>query len=419
MLTERLSGQRLEEPRSQPGGGHPPGSKPTLGGTASGLRIMVLNYEFPPVGGGGGRIAADFCRHLVKLGHRVLVQTSWHPSLPRREERDGYEIVRHLAGRRRLHTCSVPEMAAYLALTWLPTWRTTLAWRPQVLQVHFAVPTGVLGWLMARGTGLPYVLSAHLGDVPGGVPEQTEHLFRWLKPFTRPIWRSAAAVTAPARHIKVLAERHYGVPVSVLPNGIDLEQFPCRPAPPGEPLRLIFVGRLSIQKNPLLLLQALGLLRDLPWRLDILGDGPLRPAAEALARELGLAPRVVFHGWVRPEAVPTAMCRSDVLVLPSLAEGLPLVGVQALAAGLAIVGSNVGGIADVIRPGQNGLLVPVNDAAALAAALRQVLDRRVAAAWKQGSRDLAPAFDLQAAARLLEDLLKKAAAQGRCYASLC
>lgn len=371
---------------------------------------MVLNYEFPPVGGGGGRIAADFCRELARRGYTVLVQTSGHGSLPRRESRDGYEIVRHAAGRRRLHTCSVPEMAAYLGLTLLPTLRRVLNWKPQVLHVHFAVPTGVLGWLIHQITGLPYLLSAHLGDVPGGVPEQTDHLFRWLTPLTRPIWRAAAVVTTPASHIRWLAQQAYGVPVTVLPNGIDLDLYPGQPQPPAAPIRLILAGRLSIQKNPLFLLQVLAGLQDLPWRLDVVGDGPLRWACQGLAAKLGLTPRLHFHGWVRPEQVREIMCQSDVLVLPSLAEGLPLVGVQALGAGLAIVGSQVGGITDVVQSGRNGYLVPVNDRQAWTQALRAVMDPGMVAGMKRQSRRLAHAFDLQEISGRLEVLLAQSAA---------
>ena len=234
------------------------------------MRILVLNYEFPPVGGGGGRIAADFCRYLAAFGHEVQVHTSGHASLPAREIRDGYTIIRSFALRQRLHTCTVPEMAAYLSLTLVPTLKHVYTFKPDVIHVHFAVPTGVLAWLIHRITGIPYVLSVYLGDVPGGVPEQTDHLFKWLKPLTTPIWKAAAAVIAPATHIRRLALEHYGLAAAIIPNGIDLAAAVASPAVPSDPVRLIFAGRLSIQKNPLFLLEALSRLKQLPWRLDIL-----------------------------------------------------------------------------------------------------------------------------------------------------
>ena len=176
------------------------------------MRILVLNYEFPPLGGGGGQIAADFCRYLASFGDEVQVHTSRHHSLPAREARDGYTIIRSFALRRRLHTCTVPEMAAYLVPTLVPTLKHVYAWKPDVIHVHFAVPTGVIAWVIHQLTGIPYVLSVYLGDVPGGVPEQTDHLFKWIKPLTTPIWKAAAAVIAPATHIRHLAQQHYDVP---------------------------------------------------------------------------------------------------------------------------------------------------------------------------------------------------------------
>ena len=100
---------------------------------------------------------------------------------------------------------TVPEMAAYLLLTLVPTLNHVYTWKPNIIHVHFAVPTGVIAWIIHQLTGIPYVLSVYLGDVPGGVPEQTDHLFKWIKPLTIPIWKAAAAVIAPATHIRHLA----------------------------------------------------------------------------------------------------------------------------------------------------------------------------------------------------------------------
>jgi glycosyltransferase involved in cell wall biosynthesis len=373
------------------------------------MRILVLNYEFPPIGGGGGQISADFCRYLASFGDEVQVHTSRHPTLPYREVRDGYTIVRSFAFRRRLHTCTVPEMAAYLALTLVPTLKHVYAWKPDVIHAHFAVPTGVIAWAIHQLTGIPYVLSVYLGDVPGGVPEQTEHLFKWIKPLTIPIWKAAVAVIAPASHIRHLAERHYDISPVIIPNGIDPADMVTSPAAPAIPVRLIFAGRLSIQKNPLFLLESLNEIKQLPWRLDVFGDGPLKRASQNLAEKCGLTSKVFFHGWVTSEQVQTAMQDSDILVLPSLSEGLPVVGMQALAAGLAILGSDVGGISDVVQPGQNGFLIPVNDSEAFAEKLTLMLDPEILAGMKQASCQLAESFGLAVLSRRLQAILASAA----------
>jgi glycosyltransferase involved in cell wall biosynthesis len=127
---------------------------------------------------------------------------------------------------------------------------------------------------------------------------------------------------------------------------------------------------------------------------------------ENLVTELDLTSKVFFHGWVTPEELQSLMQASDILVLPSLSEGMPLVGVLALALGLAILGSQVGGISDLVEPGQNGFLVPVNDTLAFADRLEFMLDHEVLAEMKLTSRRLAQNFDLTHIARRLEKMLE-------------
>jgi glycosyltransferase involved in cell wall biosynthesis len=370
------------------------------------MRILVLNYEFPPIGGGGGQVAADLCRYLARFGHDIRVQTSRVRGLPAKEVRDGYVIYRTWSGRRQAHTCTVPEMGGFLAANLIPALRHAFAWRPQVIHVHFAVPTGVLAWIIRRVIGIPYVLSAHLGDVPGGVPTQTDHLFRWLKPFTVPIWRDAASVTAPSGYVAELAWHAYGLAVTTVPNGVEMDSLHPLPPMVHTPTRLVFAGRFNPQKNLIFLLEVLEKVRDLDWRLDLVGDGPLRSELETLSRRLGLAGRVHFYGWVAPEAAITIMRQSDILVLPSLSEGLPLVGVQALGLGLALATSDHRSLKDLVQDGVNGFTCPVDDAEAFARRLRDLLTApHLLLAMKRASRELAPRFEAGRVARQLEALL--------------
>ncbi|MEI7963241.1 MAG: glycosyltransferase family 4 protein, partial [Verrucomicrobiota bacterium] len=231
------------------------------------MRILILNYEHPPIGGGGGRLAAKVGSGLVRRGHQVRVLTAGMKHLPVESMEQGMEVRRLRALRCREDTCSVPEMAAWVAVAITAVLGEIRRWKPDVLHVHFAVPTGAVALVASKVTGVPYVLTAHLGDVPGGVPEQTGNLFRWIQPFTVPIWRGAAATTAVSSFVAGLAQRAYGAD-GILPrvilNGIELPQSPSLEV--HHPPRLLMVGRMSLQKNPLLAIRSLALLRELPWR---------------------------------------------------------------------------------------------------------------------------------------------------------
>lgn len=373
------------------------------------MKILVLCYEYPPVGGGGGRIAATVAEGLATLGHEVKYLTgnvSARHNLPAKELRNGVEVLRVGSPRRSPDTCRVHEMAFYVAWALLPALALVRNFRPDVIHAHFAVPTGALAWAVSKITGVPYVLTAHLGDVPGGVPEQTDRLFRWIKPLTHPIWNGAASVTAVSSFVFRLARDAYGRDVSIVPNGI--AATPTVHESAETPPRLLFVGRVSIQKNLRLALDALAKIQDLDWSASIVGDGPLRQEAQAFVKSAGLGERVTFHGWMAPGELAALRKKCKVLLLPSLSEGLPVAAVEALADGLAIIGTDIPGLADVVEHLGNGFLC-APDASTYAAAIRQTLeDKELLESFRIRSAKKAMAFSLDRVVAKYEAVLQEA-----------
>ena len=369
------------------------------------VKILLLCYEYPPVGGGGGRVAAQIAAKLALRGHQIRVVTAGMDHLPRREVRDRVEILRPRSFRRREDTCTVPEMGLYVATNLLPVLREARRWRPDVIHAHFAVPTGPVALATGLLTGVPYVLTAHLGDVPGGVPEQTDHLFRRLGPFIGPIWRKAQAVTAVSRFVADLAAKAYGVHPMVIHNGVQPVAFVGLEI--HSPCRIVMAGRLSIQKNPLLAIAALALIKETDWSLDVIGDGPLRIEMEAAAQRLGVAGRVLLHGWLSESDVARVMARSDILLMTSLHEGLPMVAIEALQWGLAIVGSQIGGLRDVVDEGRNGFLCE-QTATGFADKLKTLVTTpTLLEQMRRASREKAAEFDLEKIVSAYEGVLQE------------
>jgi len=202
------------------------------------VKILVLNYEYPPVGGGGGRLTMKLCEAFVARGHVVRVVTAGVGSLAGRETRGGVGILRPQSFRRRRDTCTVPEMGLYLATSLPAALHEARRWKPDVVHAHFVVPTGLLALALRRLAGAP----------------------------ARAVWRGAAARTAVSSFVASLAEQSLGPRPEVILNGIPPVSAPA-PRPPGPP-KILMAGRLSIQKNPLLAIEALGRLCDLPWALE-------------------------------------------------------------------------------------------------------------------------------------------------------
>ncbi len=359
------------------------------------MRILVLIYEFPPVGGGGGRVAEDICRGLAKRGHELLILTSHYKGLPYLERRDGMTIRRIPVGRRVPFKAHFVDMLGYVLVGFFAGVVNILRWKPDVMHVHFAVPSGALALPLAILTKVPYVLTAHLGDVPGGVPDKTERWFRWIFPLTPPIWKSASRVFGVSEFTRQLAKESYGIDGKVIPNGVDLELLNPGEIALNQPPLILFAGRFVTQKNPVQVVRALAGLRHLAWNCVMVGDGPLRAAVEAEIERQQLGERFTLTGWVTPDDVIEWFRQSDILFMPSLSEGLPVVGVQALAMGLAIIASRVGGFIDLVVPDRNGFLLDNHSQTTGVAALKGLLSEpQKLLAFRQFSRQHAHKFDI-------------------------
>jgi len=196
--------------------------------------------------------------------------------------------------------------------------------------------------------------------------------------------------------------------LAVIPNAVDLQRF-ARPreVEPGK-LTVLFIGRLTRQKGVDVLLRAA---RELSGRIDarfvVVGDGPDRMQLQHLATEFGLR-NVEFTG--PSQRVPELLAEADVLVLPSRWEGMPNVVLEALAARCPVVGTDVVGTRDLIRDGENGLLVPPDDHGALSAAIERVLrepslGKSLAERGYQTARRHSTCLMIEAHERLYWDLL--------------
>ncbi len=380
------------------------------------MKIAVICYEYPPIGGGGGRAARDVSRRLAELEHEVRVYTSALRFGTGSTAENGVTVRRFFSFRTRAFRCSVPEMAGYLFGAFIPTLQDFRRWRPDVVHCHFAVPSGALAWALHKFTAVPYIITAQLGDVPGAMGDRTQLLFSLLNPFIAPIWRDAADLTACSSFTGKLAEKAYGRKVHTVFNGIDLNENPPEIQPPNTERSFVYVGRFDPQKNLPMLLEALGGLPDeLPWRLEMIGDGPERERIREQIRKFNLGDRVHLHGWVAPEEARRRLSDCEVFVMASHQEGLPLAALEALRSGLAVVGSSIGGLADVLIDGRNGLSFQTGDIPSLQVALEKMIrNPSDMLAMRKQSLTLASRFDIRSVTdRYMEILTNAASTHGR------
>jgi glycosyltransferase involved in cell wall biosynthesis len=225
---------------------------------------------------------------------------------------------------------------------------------------------------VALAARLPVIFHLHGGGFFDFYRDRCGPLRRWLVRFLLSrVDRIVTLSEAGARRIAGIT----GNPrVSVIPNMVDVRAFRSTPSPKGGGAELLFLGRLDATKGVDELLQAAAKLRRrFPrLRLVLAGVGDVR-AIEARAAALGIGEAVEFPGWVVGERKQALLERASVFVLPSYVENMPVSVLEAMAAGLPVVATNVGAIPEVVEDGVTGMLAPPGDADALARAIESIL----------------------------------------------
>ena|SRR5215211_2130 len=337
------------------------------------MRILLLNSEYPPVGGGAGNASAHIAAQLEKMGHIVTVVTSRFGRLPHREQNGRVTIYRVPGLRRRQDRSNPLEQIVFILSASVLSLIRVPRLKPQATLAFFGVPSGAVAWLIKNLYQVPYVISLRGGDVPGFRPYDFRVYHKLVSPFLRHIWKHAAAVVANSEGLRRLAnafDPRFDIPI--IPNGVELESYKVAERNWSQS-RLLSVGRIVHQKGLDLAMRALGGLKELNWEWRIAGDGPQMHMLESLARELGIGERVIFLGWQSREQLMECYKQANVFLFPSRHEGMPNALLEAMASGLPVIASCIAGNEELVIDHETGYLVPSEDIEALHIALKKIL----------------------------------------------
>lgn len=314
------------------------------------MKILCSTYEYPPIGGGGAQVAHPLAAYLLSHGHEIDVVTSGMSDLQTCNTMDGVEVHRVRCIRRFRHYATTPELFTYI---W-PAYRRSLELHKarafDINHTHFAMPSGVASYLLFRKTGLPYVTTIHGSDVPGYNPDRFR-VSHWL---AHPLWRriilNSVKVISASEFLKRLIQKHIDVPVDIIQNGYSPDSTIGEM--PEKKNRILVVTRIFQRKGLQHFIDALVDFKH-DWEIVIAGDGPYLPTLKAQALRLGL--NISFTGFIQGRELLDLYATSKVFVFPSLQENFPVVLLEAMQAGCAIITTNVDGCAEVI--GDAGIVV--------------------------------------------------------------
>ncbi|MEQ1868682.1 MAG: glycosyltransferase family 4 protein [Vicinamibacterales bacterium] len=344
------------------------------------MRILHWTESFWPRIGGAERFVQLLSTEQRRRGHKVLVISDTAESLPPEDSLDDVAIERlpfqaALASR---------ELSNVVGLAREITARIRL-WKPDLVHLHTSQPGAFYFLRMQKALKLPTVYTTN--DPQGTVDDAS--------PLLAEIFEAVQAIVAisPFMLRDVIARAPAAAAKSrCIVYGLPWPEEPVVASPSGPPT-ILAVGRVTPSKGFDVLVRAMHLLRRTrpDARLVVAGDGDARPELERLVGELDLWNHVRFDGWASPESVRRGIDSATVIAVPSRwQEPFGLVALEAMQRGRPVVASNVGGLAEVVRDSDTGILVPPEDEAALAAALERVLaDRALAAAL--GGRGLSVA----------------------------
>jgi len=276
-----------------------------------------------------------------------------------------------------------------------------------ILHNHIAESSASVAMFASQLSGVPYSMTVH-------GPGIFYHPLRWALP--EKIRRSAftACITHFCRsQCMVFAPPADWAKLHVVRCAMGRDFIDAAPAPIPDSPRLVFVGRLCAEKGLPVLVEAVARLVEQGGRceLALVGDGPLRADIERIIRDRGLKASIRLLGWKSSGEVRAELENSRALVLPSFAEGLPVVIMEALALGRPVVTTTIAGVPELVRNGENGWLVPAGSVADLVLALRDVISAdpaRLTQMGRLGSARVAEAHRLEREVDKLEDLFQHA-----------
>ena len=330
---------------------------------------LLINYEYPPLGGGAATASKNLALALNRRGNRVAVLTSAYSSLRGISDEDGVIVIRVPALRRSIHRSSIFQMAAYLLSACRYAVQVARRYEVDRVIAFFSVPGGVIARWLQLSRPMPYVVSVRGGDVPGTEPKLSG-FYRLLTGLRRHIFRHAREIVAPSTGLKELSEAADPIFVRVIPNGVDPTFFRPREDQEETQLVLLFVGRLHWQKNVSALIRVLEAIRTrfgISAVARIVGDGPESSNLKKLVQEKGLENAVSFEGWLSRAETAEAYRRAFLLVNLSYYEGMSNVVLEALASGLPVVASRILGNTELIEDQSTGFLFdPDEDSAKIA-----------------------------------------------------
>ena len=346
------------------------------------MRILILNYEYPPLGGGAGNATFYLLKEFSKIPDLYidLVTSSadkkYH--LEKLDERINIHKLPISDKSENLHFQTEKDLLIY-------SWKAYFYARKLVRKNHydlshsfFGVPCGFISWRFFKKHKIPYVISLRGADVPR-YAERFVFVYRVLTPLIKKIWKDASEVIANSQGLKDLAlKSNPKQKINIICNGVDTQEFKPDDFSKEKDKIVITPGasRITSRKGLKYLIEAIATLsKKYPnILLEIIGSGDEKDKLEELAFNLGITNKVNFVGAVSHKDTLKYYQKANIFVLPSLNEGMSNTMLEALACGLPIISTKTGGSGELVQENQNGCYIKMKDSLDIVEKIEKIIN---------------------------------------------
>lgn len=324
------------------------------------MNILILNYEYPPLGGGAGVVSKYHAKGIAAAGHNVTVVTTWFEGEKELFTNGNLTIIK-LKSKRRYDYKSTPDEW----ISWIVKSKKFLSNYLKDNKIdycfaHFALPGGEVARYINRKFKIPYSVISHGQDIPWFFPKQMfkYHLFTYF--WIKKICNRAHKLILLTNAMKLNADKFMGkskLKNIVIPNACETEIFKPDYSKKSTKFKIIFVGRLVAQKDPFTFIKAVKILsqiKELNFEVNILGNGLLLNKMKKFVAENNLTEIVNFKGWVSKTEILEEYQSSHLQVISSKAEAMSIAALESLSTGLYVISTPVSGNTDIIDEGVNG-----------------------------------------------------------------
>ena len=338
------------------------------------MNILMLNYEYPPLGGGASNATYYLLKDFSQIDDITidLITSSAANEFEEEKLNDSIHIYKLPVGKKSIHYWTQREIISYSGQAYKYIKKLKKQRKYDVIHAFFGIPCGAIAYRFRKE--IPYIVSLRGSDVPG-FNERFSFQYIFLKPIIRRVWRNAVAVIANSQGLKELAlETDRDAKIDIIYNGVNVEDFSQRNEREKGDNIILTVARLIKRKGIDDLIRAVPAIvkAHKNIKLRIVGEGNMENELKALAQKLNVSKYIDFRGYVPHAEISYYYLSSDIFVLPSKNEGMSNTVLEAMASGLPIITTDTGGTQELIS--ENGIIIPSEDSDAISNAVLNLIN---------------------------------------------